>query len=333
MEKVTMQDIADKINISRISVWKAFNRPDKVSENLRKQVMDTAAELGYITSPAVQSMTAMEHSAVSIVVSRPDSSLFWTTIIHQVAKEFAKKGTDLMYTYAPTAYKPEFKNALKRTAYDSEGIIVLNIYNEQMLELINKIDVPKVFLDTATKTDLTSLTGDVLLIEGIETTESITQSLIDRGCKRIGFIGDIGYAHTNFDRFTGFKNAMSKNSLTLSEDDCLTHFSGINSYQNDIENFMHTFTKFPDGFVCASDYIAHLIYNYCLENSISIPHDLMLTGYDNSREYGNIAGKITTADVDTRSIGKKLASELMFRIANPDAPISRTYIYPHLLYY
>jgi LacI family transcriptional regulator len=332
MEKVTMQDIADKIGVSRISVWKAFNRPDSVSDSLRDKVMSAATELGYPKAYSTDNVIPSEnHGVISVIVSRPNSSLFWTNIIHQVAKEFAKKGIDVLYSYAPSVYKPEFEPSLSRIQRDADGLIVLNIYDEVLLEHINKLEVPKVFLDATCKTDLTSLTGDVLLIEGIDTEDAITQSVIDKGCKRIGFAGDIDYAHTNYDRYLGFLQAMDRNGLEVSKEDCLTHFTDIYSYQKDISKYISSFSTLPDAIICASDHVAHIICECCAERNIS-PDDLILTGYDNSVEYDNTAGRITTADVDTHSLGSKLASELQFRISRPTAPMSKIYFYPEIIF-
>ena len=47
MEKVTMKDIADALNISRVTVSKAFNNQAGVSDALRETIFDKARELGY----------------------------------------------------------------------------------------------------------------------------------------------------------------------------------------------------------------------------------------------------------------------------------------------
>ena len=43
----TIQDIADKMKISKSTVSKALNDAPDISETLRKQVLETAVALGY----------------------------------------------------------------------------------------------------------------------------------------------------------------------------------------------------------------------------------------------------------------------------------------------
>ena len=46
-EMTTIQDIADKLNISKGTVSKALNNAPDISETLQKQILETAVELGY----------------------------------------------------------------------------------------------------------------------------------------------------------------------------------------------------------------------------------------------------------------------------------------------
>lgn len=47
MKKVTMQDIADTLSVSRITVWKALNNKEGVSQELREKILGSAREMGY----------------------------------------------------------------------------------------------------------------------------------------------------------------------------------------------------------------------------------------------------------------------------------------------
>ena len=43
----TIQDIADRLGVSKGTVSKAINNAPDISETLRKTVLDTAVEMGY----------------------------------------------------------------------------------------------------------------------------------------------------------------------------------------------------------------------------------------------------------------------------------------------
>ena len=45
MSKVTMQDIADALGVSRVSVWKVFNDQPGVSNTLKHSILDILQSL------------------------------------------------------------------------------------------------------------------------------------------------------------------------------------------------------------------------------------------------------------------------------------------------
>ena len=47
MGRVTLQTVADKVGVSRMTVSNAFSLPDQLSETLRSTILAAAAELGY----------------------------------------------------------------------------------------------------------------------------------------------------------------------------------------------------------------------------------------------------------------------------------------------
>ena len=183
MPKVTMQDIADAVGTSRITVWKAFNHKSGVSETTRLQILRTAADMGYqkLPSDIFEEVSSLHHKTAALIVSRPETSIFWTNIIHEIAKEFSRHDTDLIYTYVPHIYEDGY--ALPATLHEGgvSGCIMLNVYDRHILRLINRLPIPKVFLDTAADTSLSGLQGDLILLEGKDTLRALTDHVIRHG--------------------------------------------------------------------------------------------------------------------------------------------------------
>lgn len=331
MSKVTMQDIADALGISRVTVWKVFNNHTGVSPALRDRILDKAKELGYSKS-SVELVSHDDEKTVSLIVSRPDSSTFWTNIIHRMAQELSHYNVNLMYTYMPSTYTEGFTMPSILTSDTIHGAIILNVYDAKLITLINELNIPKVFLDTVPQINNRLLRGDLLLLEGYSTLYQITASVLARGLKKIGFIGDINYAKTNLERYQGFCQCMTDHNLKIDDKICLTHSIGIFSYHQELSAFLDSLAVLPEAFVCASDYIAHFLQIYFSEHADRIPNGILVTGYDGSREYSNIDGQITTANVKTSLLGKRLSVQIVYRMEHPDAPYELTFINPEIIY-
>lgn len=328
MSKPTMQEIADALSTSRITVWKALNNRPGVSEGLRQQIQQKARELGY-GKAAEADPAATAARTVSVVVSRPESSLFWMQIIHQLARELAERNWNLMYTYLPTYGDDGYALPAALTDGSVAGIIVLNVYSEPLLRLLSALPQPKVFLDTVPNLNPETLCGDLLLIEGRAPVRRITGRLLDMGARRLSFIGDVGYAQTNADRYRGFLDAFQERGLEHDPALCLTGPFGLHTHYEEISRFLDELSErgsLPEGYVCASDYIAHYIQQYYDERNLPREGRVYLTGFDNNDEYANVAHRITTVDVQTPTIGARLANKILFRLGFPQSACELGYV-------
>lgn len=319
MGKPTMQQLADAAGVSRITVWKVMTNRPGVSDAVRQAVQQSAAEMGF--TPAAQ---GTEKRTFSVVVSRPESSIFWMQIIHHIAKELTGLGTSLLYTYMPSAWREGY--ALPDSLSQVDGLIVLNVYDERLLRLLAAQRTPKVFLDTVPGLTPPALTGDLVILQGREQVCQITGSLLDSGHKRLGFLGDVGYALTNTDRYQGFLDAHAARGLRPDPTLSLTGPLSLHAHYEEISGFLAGLPALPDGFVCASDFIAHFVQRYLQESGRKTPAGFVLTGFDHSMEYANVADQIPTVHVDTGALGKRLARLMTFRADYPDAPFETAYV-------
>lgn len=329
MAKTTMQHLADVVGVSRITVWKALNNRPGVSEQMRRQIINTASELKYQASPAVEEGT---RRTFSIVVSRPESSSFWMQIIHHIAKELDVHGINLMYTYMPTSYQEGYVLPSSLSDDSIDGFIVLNVYDEKLLRLLAAKRMPAVYLDTIPSVKPQELNGSLVMIEGRTRVSDITSRLLASGHTKIGFVGDVDYAQTNADRYLGFVDAHRAARIAIDPALCMTGSISLKKHYEEIGRFLSELKQWPDAFVCPSDFIADFISRYMEETGRKIPDSFVITGFDNNPEYAHVAGKITTVHVATAALGKSLARKLMFHVDYPDAPNEVSYVATDILY-
>lgn len=253
MKKVTLQEIANSLGISRTTVWKVFSGHEGVSDSLRTKVIAKAQELGYAIPEDFQYPSQAENTTpvnIAVAVCRPETSLFWMTIIHQIAKVFSAHNVNLVYTYLPTSADPSYLLPASLTNGSVHGIIVLNVYNERLLHLLAETQIPKVFLDTSSLVPPDELNGDLLLMESRTSVRRITSHLLEQGRTRIGFIGDIGYAQSNHERYEGFCQALTDAGKKPDFSVCLTTPLGIDTYREEIDTFLPFFPVPYAGRIC-----------------------------------------------------------------------------------
>ena len=76
MARVTLQSIADRVGVSRMTVSNAYSRPDQLSADLRDRILAEAAALGYHgPDPAARSLaTGTSGAPASVVATRRRNS-------------------------------------------------------------------------------------------------------------------------------------------------------------------------------------------------------------------------------------------------------------------
>lgn len=332
MNKVTMQEIADALGISRATVWKVFHNYGNVSPGLRSNVWDKAAELGYVKGGhGLEQFRQEKDRNVSAIVSIPDSAAFSMKIIHSLAQELSLYNINLMYTYMPSSYSDEYR--IPQMLYNNvvQGAVVLNIYDKRLTEGINGLSLPKVFVDVAQQINLRELSGDLVLLEGWDTMCQITESLVARGMTKIGFIGDIGQARTIYDRYEGFCRCMRERDLPVDKAFCLTHIEETFSCEEEISIFLDSLTMLPEAFVCASNFIAHCLQLYFSRHRERVPEGIVVTGYDDSGTFADLSGLLTTASVKTEFLGKRIAKQIIYRMESGNAPYETIYVKPSVI--
>ena len=197
MKKTTLQDIANSLGVSRTTVWKVFSGHEGVSDALREKIISRAQERHYIfptksgfDDSLPKSAFALETGSksgvgsvsgatnIAVAVCRPETSQFWMTIIHQIAKEFSGKNVNLLYTYLPAAGSEEYMLPAALTNGTVNGIIIMNVYDEHLIRLLASLSVPKIFLDIPTNIEAGELNGDLLMMKNAPCTAEITRHLI-----------------------------------------------------------------------------------------------------------------------------------------------------------
>jgi len=320
MKKVTLQDIAESLGVSRISVWKVFSGRDGVSDELRKRIIAKASELNYNFPKDFELPDEFKPFQqplnISVTVCRPENTLLWMDIIHEIAREFSKQNVNLIYTYLPNEVSEDYELPTKLTNGSLDGIIVMNVYNAELLDKLTKLSLPKVFLDCLCNAQFDDLHGDLVLSAGYFCVQKITEHIIKQGRTKIGFIGDINFARSTYDRYRGFVDAMNDQGVPVHDAWCYTDAYTMDSFENQLKEFIHRLDSLPEAFVCANDYIAYTLWGLLLKEGYRIPQDIFISGFDGIQEFA-WAKDLTSVRVFSQTIGVRLATQILYKINNP----------------
>ncbi|MGH8893940.1 MAG: LacI family DNA-binding transcriptional regulator, partial [Actinomycetes bacterium] len=100
MGRVTLQTVADRVGVSRMTVSNAFSRPDQLSATLRDRILQAAEELGYVgPDPAARALARGTTGAVGVLLTESLHYAFTdevaTGFLGAVTEELAPTGLAL----------------------------------------------------------------------------------------------------------------------------------------------------------------------------------------------------------------------------------------------
>jgi DNA-binding LacI/PurR family transcriptional regulator len=106
MAKVTLQTIADRVGVSRMTVSNAFSRPDQLSADLRTRILAAAGDLGYVgPDPAARALARGKVGSIGLLLNGALSEAFEDEVsaefVAAVADELARRGRALTVLTPP----------------------------------------------------------------------------------------------------------------------------------------------------------------------------------------------------------------------------------------
>ncbi len=332
MGKLTLQEIARQLNVSRITVSKVINNKPGVSEETRRKVIQKliASEYKWINAACSLPDELKEEEEVkyiAVVAVAPEFSEFWLKIIKAVSDALADSGYECIHSFLSRDEENRFILPKIINAKQISGLIAVNVYDDAIIQELCQTEIPAVFLDVTPNAFLQSLKGDLILLEGTRSIAEITGHILKKGRREIGFIGDTTYSQTILERWGGFCSAMTLNGLAVNEKFCCTEgFSGHFYYAEEIERALDGLEILPEAIVCANDFIAFMVIDYLHRRGLKVPEDVAVSGYDDIREKITAQSSLTTVAIDTGLLGKRLVRQLVTRIDDPSMPYEIIYI-------
>lgn len=322
MKKVTQQDIADSLGVSRITVSKALNGSPGIADKMRRMVADKARELGYMFACQLEPGRANTGEAgfpdgprrvISLLTYRNYAAdSYWAPVISGMVSVLADRGYDLSFCFLNLHNNCDFSYPNNFDASSTRGIIILGSFTPSHIGKIRELGLPIVSIDTDSTYESAGLTSDTIIGTNRQPVDQLTAHLIRHGHRDICYV-DTGSAALSFlERYEGYRRAMDRAGFAARKHSVSGGDEGIPKLFGELAD------DFPTAFVCGNDEAAIGLLLALEARGCRIPEDISVCGFDNLNE-AVVAG-LTTVNVPKYELGCRTAEEILWRIANPNRP-------------
>ena len=323
LRRITMQDVADACGLSRNTVSKVINGRGTVQEPTRQLVLKTAMKLGYFQLASGDAIQPEIRKQNVVLLSRhmPADYHFGTQVIPAFAAVMSRAGyTLMMYELSEEDLRQGSLPAyisLEQTA----AVLAIELFDRDYIKRLCDLGLPVLLVDGYCGAVTSLMDCDMISMENLASIMALVSHVIERGARRIGFVGDPRHCNSFNERWSGFYTALARAEIPLDRELCIldpddSPYSDPDWLAERIRGMPQT----PDALICVNDYIAIRVMTALRQLGLAIPEQIMVTGFDGSAQSAVVEPALTTAQISGAVIGRVAADLLLTRIANPNLP-------------
>ena len=309
--KVTMQDIANRLNISKSLVSLALADKYGVSDSMKTKIRLAAVEMGYeIPHPKKRKNQDDTNNTISILMTRHtfNDFAFYQEILNGIEQTMYEKQILLSLVLVDE----NDSEIINTRNIRSDGVIVLGYVSEENYAAIMSLGKAVVLLDTFSPL----YHVDRISSNNFCGSYNATDYVIRAGHRHICFVGDPEYAFSFADRYQGFLARVRESSSTVRISEVMGASEGVDIpfLVNSLREILFQEDR-PTALVCANDVVAEITYNLLREQNLSIPKDISVIGFDDNANSKTLEPPLTTMKVPRFAMGK-LAVEQVWKQLN-----------------
>ena len=332
--KVTIQDIADALGVSRNTVSKAINNTGILADSTRDRVLKKAAEMGYkqfcyitvsyTAKPSLSLSAPKEKNEIALFTANfLSSSHFASPMLDKFQRELSQVGYSLAMHRVLADEIDDLALPGSFTAERTAGIVCVEMFDYRYSKMLCGLNIPILFIDSPVTALEEPLEADRLYMDNASNIFTFVNEMVKRGKTKIGFIGQYMHCQSFFERYIAYRDAMYLCGLSCEEEyciiknkECLRHPSS-SDYRAYLKDHIKNLEHLPDVFICANDFIAFDVMQVLKDLGYSVPQDVYLCGFDDSPESRVVTPSLTTIHIHSQIIGVAAVQLLLSRIDEP----------------
>ncbi|WP_340609056.1 gluconate operon transcriptional repressor GntR [Xenorhabdus bharatensis] len=306
-KRPVLQDVADLVGVTKMTVSRFLRNPNQVSEPLGKRIAAALDQLGYIPNRVPDILSNSTSRTIGVLLPSLTNQVF-AEVIRGIEYMTDRHGYQTMLAHYGYSAQKEEERLLSLLSYNIDGLILAErTHTPKTLKVLETTGIPVVELMDSVSPCLDVAVG----IDNFEAARQMTESMLGRGCRSIVYLGARQDERTLI-RLQGYEVAM--HSAGLQPRKMMTTVSS--SYSLGAQLLQETRLKYPDvdGLFCTNDDIAIGAIFECQRQGIKVPEDISVAGF-----HGHDVGQVMTpklASVLTPrdQMGRKAAEALLARL-------------------
>jgi LacI family gluconate utilization system Gnt-I transcriptional repressor len=316
--RVTLAEVAARAGVGTMTVSRVINQPELVSAALRTRIEEAIAELGYIPNRAARALVSAQSKVIVVLVPSLSNAVF-TDVLAGVQDALGKDGYQILI--GNTLYSDAEEEKLLGIYLQSnpDGVLLSGLtHSKQVTQMLATSKLPVVsMMDLASEPDVMSVGFSQL-----EAGYTMTRYLIDKGYKRIGFMGAQRDERT-LKRAEGYRRAQREAGLYDPRLEVIVSDPSSLALGSELLGRMLSVTPDCDAIFCCNDDLAQGAIFQCQRRGIAVPGKLAICGFNDLPVSAWMNPSVTTIATPRYRIGYEAAQLLRAVIQGEQPAVTR----------
>lgn len=274
---VTIEDIAEKANVSPSTVSRALNHSALIGEETRRRVKKIAREMNYEKNELASGLVKGEGVGALGLIIPNISNPYYAELVRGVQDRANELGYGVFLgdTEASLEKERQLEVLLRRKKVD--GMILASAtVNDPYVKELNNSAIPIILISRISR----ELETNFIKVDDVKGGRLAVEHLVDLGHKRIGFIGGPEDFSSAQDRRIGFEEVMEENELPINRS-IVSHAQYTQEAGHNMVSAYISKQEKLTAIFCANDIIALGAIEALEREELSVPEDISIVGYDN----------------------------------------------------
>lgn len=313
----TINDIAKAANVSPSTVSRVIANSSLISEATRKRVREIMKEMNYHPNMIARSLVNKSTKIIGTLIPGTSEKAFehpfYPEILRGITARANQHGYNILLSNAGSAEQETHVINEMVNGGIIEGLILMTSrLNDKSIKKLVAMDFPFVMVGRPDINDKNIFWVDN---DNFNACYNLTKYFIEKGHRKIAFIGVTPEYMVAIDRLNGYKKALAEYDIDFNEKIIVnSEFMNGDGYEmtNELFNRNQQFT----GLIAADDFQAYAAIHLMIERGLKVPEDIAVAGFNNviMSEY-NIPS-LTSIEVHAFDLGGKAFELLYGRLKN-----------------
>jgi DNA-binding LacI/PurR family transcriptional regulator len=311
----TLKDIAQELGLSISTVSRALRGMPEINFETREAVLKLSKNLDYKLPSNQGGMTSTHSNLIAAII--PEDNFYFSQIVKGMDDAALDAGYSLIVCLTKESFGREVSIIQRLLKVGLDGFVIAKAFETASFEhyqQILKANKPLVMIDRECK----DMDVPQLLIDNFQGGQMAAKHLIEKGYRKICFLGAKSYSYSKYTLENGFLESLKEARLDGYDKKIFFGEFDLETAYEKTKDILRMNDR-PDAFFAANDQIAIGIYRSIEESGYNIPKDIGVLGYYDKPVLASFTPSISSIQVPAYELGKKAVNTIVGQIHGVNA--------------